>query len=410
LLNGLSATAFQAAGSYAVTTGPNAFASAQTISTGDLSISRGDLDLPATTGPGAGVIMLGGAPFVHEFGTFNTFIGQGAGNFTMTGGGNTASGTQALASNTTGSGNAASGYQALNANTTGNSNTASGYLALLATNGSNNTASGYEALAENQTGNQNTANGARALWMNTTGSNNVAIGYFSGVSPNGASGNITGVNNTFLGTYSGPGTATNLSNATAIGANALVSQSNALVLGGTGANAVSVGIGTPTPSHVFTIAQGAGQAIADGWTTYSSRRWKTNIQTLQGALAKVEQLRGVSYELKANGKHEVGVIAEEVGTVIPEVVTWEKNGKDAQSVDYGRLTALLIEAMKEQQALISEQQEQISAQQGQMRVQQIQIARLTRQVKTIQTTLKTGGRSGSAIRTVKAEETSVRQY
>jgi hypothetical protein len=70
------------------------------------------------------------------------------------------------------------------------------------------------------------------------------------------------------------------------------------------------------------------------------------------------------------------------------VVTWEKDGKDAQSVDYGRLTALLIEATKEQQA---------------------QIVRLTRQVKTIQATLKAGGRSGSAVRTVTTEGTTVRQ-
>ncbi|HVO62090.1 MAG TPA: hypothetical protein VMT53_14220 [Terriglobales bacterium] len=41
-----------------------------------------------------------------------------------------------------------------------------------------------------------------------------------------------------------------------------------------------------------------------------------------------------------------------MGAVVPEVVTFDKNGKDAQGVDYGRLTALLIEATKEQQALI----------------------------------------------------------
>ncbi|MGA1989036.1 MAG: tail fiber domain-containing protein, partial [Candidatus Sulfotelmatobacter sp.] len=136
-------------------------------------------------------------------------------------------------------------------------------------------------------------------------------------------------------------------------------------------------------------------AIADGWSTYSSRRWKTNIQTLDGALAKVEQLRGVSYELKANGKHEVGVIAEEVGAVVPEVVTWDKNGKDAQSVDYSRLTALLIEATKEQQALIEQQQQQI--------------AQLTSQVKTIQTALRTSGQTGSEVRTVRAQMGTVRQ-
>jgi len=167
-------------------------------------------------------------------------------------------------------------------------------------------------------------------------------------------------------------------------------------------SSTKVGIGTATPTNIFTIGQGAGQAISDGWTTYSSRRWKTNIQTLHGALEKVEQLRGVSYNLKANGQHEVGVIAEEVGAVVPEVVTWEKNGKDAQSVDYGRLAALLIEATKEQEALIREQKEQL-------RVQQAQIVRLTRQVKTIQASLKANGRNGSAIRTVRAEGTTVRQ-
>ena len=95
-------------------------------------------------------------------------------------------------------------------------------------------------------------------------------------------------------------------------------------------------------------------------------RWAGFVRTLHDALATVEQLRGVSYDLKANGKHEVGVIAEEVGGVVPEVVSWDQNGKDAQSVDYGRLTALLIEATKEQQALIREQQEQIKAQQTQL--------------------------------------------
>lgn len=82
----------------------------------------------------------------------------------------------------------------------------------------------------------------------------------------------------------------------------------------------------------------------------------------------------------------------------------------------GRLTALLIEATKEQQGLIRKQQEQIKAQQMQIQAQrsrgdsqQAQIARLTRQVKTIQATFKADGRSGSEVRAVKAEGTSVRQ-
>jgi Chaperone of endosialidase/Head domain of trimeric autotransporter adhesin len=106
-----------------------------------------------------------------------------------------------------------------------------------------------------------------------------------------------------------------------------------------------VGISSTNPSNLLTLVQGGGPAIADGWNTYSSRRWKINIHPLQNALNKVEQLRGVSYDLKDSGKHEIGVIAEEVGAVVPEVVSYEENGKDARGVDYSRLTALLIEAV-----------------------------------------------------------------
>ncbi len=85
-------------------------------------------------------------------------------------------------------------------------------------------------------------------------------------------------------------------------------------------NGGGVGIQTTNVTNSLTIGQGQGAAIADGWATYSSRRFKTNIQTLTDSLGKVEKLRGVSYTLKATGKREIGVIAEEVGAVVPEVV------------------------------------------------------------------------------------------
>jgi hypothetical protein len=294
----------------------------------------------------------------------------------MTGSGNTASGAEALQHNTTGGGNTASGSAALASNTTGEYNTAA--------------SSG--ALANNTTGGNNTAIGYSALYNNTTGGQNTAVGDSAGQTLDQS--NMTMSNNTFLGFGSAVSTGT-LTNATAIGYNATVAESNAVVLGCVNGinecpNVVSVGIGTTAPNHIFTIGVGLGHAIADGWDTYSSRRWKTNIQTLHGALAKVEQLRGVSYELKINGKHEIGVIAEEVGTVVPEVVTWDKNGKDAAGVDYGRLTALLIEATKEQGVLIHQQQEQI-------RAQQAQIVRLTSQVKAIRASLHTSGRTEEAM-------------
>jgi hypothetical protein len=349
---------------------------------------------------------LGGTLFAYGSATSgNAFLGF-AGNSTTTGGNNTAIGLLALGANTTGNFNTAAGEGALAHNTTGG-NTAIGFEAMFFnTKGDSNTAIGLGALEDNRTGDFNTATGGGALSNNTTGSENSAIGlealeFNSTGSGNTAIGqesllyNATGSNNSALGFLAGPDSKSpNLSYATAIGAGAIVSQSNALVLGGPlgSAGQVKVGIGTATPANVFTIAQGAGPAVSDGWNVYSSRRWKTNIETLHGALGKIEQLRGVSYELKANGKHEVGVIAEEVGAVVPEVVTWDENGKDAQSVDYSRLTALLIEATKEQQVLIEQQQEQI--------------AQLISQVKTIQASLKTSGRGDSEVRTVKADPTT----
>jgi hypothetical protein len=160
-------------------------------------------------------------------------------------------------------------------------------------------------------------------------------------------------------------------------------------------NGGGVGIQTTSITNTLTVGQGQGAAIADGWATYSSRRFKTDIQTLSGALDKIERMRGVSYTLKATGKHEIGVIAEEVGAVVPEAVTYEANGKDARSVDYNRLTAVLIEAVKQQQA-------QLNAQEAKSKLQEAQISELRYQVKTMQTSLKANRRSGSEARTVKA--------
>ncbi len=114
-----------------------------------------------------------------------------------------------------------------------------------------------------------------------------------------------------------------------------------------------LGVGTFSITNILTVQRNsATDPIADAWTTYSSARWKENIHTLQGALKKVSHLRGVSFEWRENGKRDIGLIAEEVGQVVPEVVTFEDNCMDAKAIDYGRLVALLIEAIKEQQQQI----------------------------------------------------------
>ena len=351
------------------------------------------------------------ALFSNTTGVENTAVGASALSDNSTACCNTATGYGALAGNTTGTPNTATGTYALYSNTTGTYNTATGYYALEANStGTNNTTSGTYTLANNTTGGYDTAVGVSALADNTTGIENTAIGAFA------CQTQTTGTDITCTG-YATEVQGQNVHNATAIGAHASVSVSDAVVLGSVagvnGATATArVGIGTTTPSNLLTLGRGYGPSIADGWTTYSSRRWKTNIQTLHGALEKVERLRGVSYDLKANGQHEVGVIAEEVGAVVPELVTYEANGKDARGVDYSRLTALLIEATKEQQALLRHQQKLIRAQQAEIRAAQIQntaqqakISQLASQVQTIQVSLSSGRPGGFEIRTASVRGT-----
>jgi len=127
-------------------------------------------------------------------------------------------------------------------------------------------------------------------------------------------------------------------------------------------NGGNVGIGRTSPGNILTVVQNSStDPIADAWTTYSSRRWKRNIKTLEGALEKVQQLRGVSFDWEADEKHDLGLIAEEVAEVIPEVVSFEDNGKDARAIDYSRLVAVLIEAVKEQQREIGALREEVKA-------------------------------------------------
>jgi hypothetical protein len=59
-------------------------------------------------------------------------------------------------------------------------------------------------------------------------------------------------------------------------------------------------------------------------------------------------LRGVyfNWDAEHGGQHDVGMIAEEVGQVLPEIVEYEENGIDATGMDYSKLTPLLVEAVK----------------------------------------------------------------
>ena len=351
---------------------------------------------------------------VFAFGYQDSIFLGFTGNTTNTGGQNTATGTFALGANTTGSGNTANGRQALGNSTTGSYNTALGWNAGYGVNPTSySTFVGAGASAF--TGAGNSLNNATAIGANvqiTALNNATAIGANAEVAANNAMvlGSINGVNGATANTNVGIGTTFPqatlhldlldqnngafdyllMGNTSSKGLEFYDSGSGVdirsfvvplyinyagqnTVLNATGGR-VGIGTGLNSPTNLLTLVQGGGPAIADGWNTYSSRRWKTNIQPLQNALGKIEQLRGVSYDLKESGKHEIGVIAEEVGAVVPEVVSFEQNGKDARGVDYSRLTALLIEAVKQQQREIRDLKSELRTTRQTLQKVQAQVA------------------------------------
>ena len=97
--------------------------------------------------------------------------------------------------------------------------------------------------------------------------------------------------------------------------------------------------------------------VAGSVTANSDRRIKTNIETIEGALDKVLKLRGVRFNKTEKGdpdKKYIGVIAQEVEEILPEVVKKADDERGTLSVDYGNMVGLLIEAIKDQQKQIEE--------------------------------------------------------
>ena len=103
--------------------------------------------------------------------------------------------------------------------------------------------------------------------------------------------------------------------------------------------------------------EGDGDVVAAGSIDSASDiKLKTNIKTIDNALDKVLKLRGAEYDrIDKDNKHEIGVIAQEVEKVIPEVV----HGDETKSVSYGNMTAVLIEAIKEQNEIINRMRKEI---------------------------------------------------
>jgi hypothetical protein len=119
--------------------------------------------------------------------------------------------------------------------------------------------------------------------------------------------------------------------------------------GTTGQLGISFGIhrgsGFANTEEAVRISSNRNLVVSGTVTANSDEKLKENVQTIENALEKVKNLRGVEYDRKDSGEHQIGVIAQEVERIIPEVVY----GDEIKSVAYGNLIGLLIEAIKEQQ-------------------------------------------------------------
>ena len=186
----------------------------------------------------------------------NTWLGQGAGYTNLLSAGTGVGFHAGL--NTLGGNNTFMGHQAgegtIGGVAVGSENTAVGDLSMRNfTSASDNAALGRQTLTSLTSGNGNVAVGSAAGILVTTGGGNVLVGYRSGYTETPANALTTGDNNTFIGYQSGQTSPNQLTNAIAIGYRALVQTSNSMVLGGTGANAVNVGIGTTSPSSTLDV-------------------------------------------------------------------------------------------------------------------------------------------------------------
>ncbi|HTS35241.1 MAG TPA: hypothetical protein VMH04_06190 [Candidatus Solibacter sp.] len=220
-------------------------------------------------------------------GAGNIAIGAGALSTETVGGGNIAVGIQAMSNADSGLQNIAIGQETLQANT-GSNNIALGFQTLFSNSGSDNEAIGGFAMSANTTGGDNTAIGFVALENNTTGRQNTAVGEGAGEKHNGNLG-------TFLG-YNTTASTSGLTNVTVVGASANVGESNALILGSTGSNAVSVGIGTSTPFNDYGLTVDAtSNSTINGGVVVNSGGGNLYLGMTEGVHKFRVDVNGVTY-------------------------------------------------------------------------------------------------------------------
>ena len=121
-----------------------------------------------------------------------------------------------------------------------------------------------------------------------------------------------------------------------------------------------------------TIYANAGGLTAGSWTSSSDERLKQNIHPIDNALSALYRINGVRYSWRSEDFPErnfdkdehIGIIAQELEKVFPELVIEDSQGMKA--VAYDKLSAVLLEAIKEQQKIIEQKEQEIEALSGRL--------------------------------------------
>jgi hypothetical protein len=203
------------------------------------------------------------------------------------------------------------------------------------------------------TGSGTTTASNTQTFTNKSGSNNQwtnDAGYVTGVGWEEITGDPANIN--ISGFNNDAGYTTNTGDITAVTAGTGMS-------GGGTSGSVTLNCTIDSPGEVgLGNLSSSGNALAGSFTAtgditaFSDARVKENIETIPNALDKVLSLRGVTYNKISESKSSMGVVAQELLEVIPEVVHENEDGM--YSVAYGNIVAVLIEAMKEQQEQIND--------------------------------------------------------
>ena len=246
--------------------------------------------------------------------------------------------------------NTASGLQALLSNTTGNDNTATGVNALASnTVGGHNAATGFGALQNNTAGASNTAVGENALESNTTGSLNTAIGLLAGASQ------TTGGGNVYIGA----------------GINGVAGESAACYIRG---------IFGQTSASGIPVLINANSKLG---TTTSSKRFKEDIKPMDKASEPLFTLKPVTFrykkEIDTAGTSQLGLVAEDVEKVNPDLVVRDKEG-EPYSVRNDQVNAMLLNEFLKEHRTVMELKKEIAALTATVKEQAVQLQKVSARV------------------------------